>query len=219
MIIYVSQKPVPETRGYRMGKRLEDVEDTRRRITEATVELHGTVGPAHTTISAVADKAGVQRSTVYRHFPNEEALFGACTSHWFARHPWPRSEAWRDEAEPVARFERGFGDLYRYYEENEQLLSNTFRDIKVMPSFVGELMRAQLDGSHAALLEGWPGGGTDGRLSVAVAHAIDFRTWQSLAYKGLGPREAAQLMTTMVACLAASALLVTTGSSAARSDS
>ena len=87
----VMKQDTTATRPYRMRKRLEDVEETRRRIVEATVELHGTVGPANTTYAGVAALADVQRSTVYRHFPDEEALFGACTSHWFARHPWPAS--------------------------------------------------------------------------------------------------------------------------------
>ena len=80
----MSEAAGSKARSYRMGKRLEDVEETRRRIVEAAVELHGTVGPLHTTFSGVAAEAGVQRSTVYRHFPDEAALFGACTSHWFA---------------------------------------------------------------------------------------------------------------------------------------
>lgn len=181
-----------------MGKRLEDVEETRRRIVEAAVELHGTVGPSKTTFSAVADMAGVQRSTVYRHFPDEEALFGACTSHWLARHPWPRPDDWRVEGDPIARLRLGLRDLYRYYDDNEQMLSNSFRDVEVMPPFVGELMRAQIEGMHAALMEGRP---HDRTTVVAIAHALDFRTWGSLADHGLGPDEAAGLMTDMVGCL------------------
>jgi AcrR family transcriptional regulator len=183
-----------------MRKRLDDVEETRRRIVEATVELHGTVGPLHTTISGVADLAGVQRSTVYRHFPDEEALFGACTSHWFARHPWPRPDDWRTESDGAARLERGLAELYRYYEANEAMMANAFRDIAVMPAFVGESIRAQLDNMHAALIEPWPD--PDDRLEVALRHALDFRTWQSLASHGLRPAPAAELMTAMIAGLA-----------------
>jgi AcrR family transcriptional regulator len=188
------------TRRYRMRKRLDDVEETRRRIVEATVELHGTVGPLHTTISGVADLAGVQRSTVYRHFPDEEALFGACTSHWFARHPWPRPDDWRTESDGAARLERGLAELYRYYEANEAMMANSFRDIAIMPAFVGESIRAQLDNMHAALIEPWPD--PDDRLEVALRHALDFRTWQSLASHGLRPAPAAELMTAMIAGLA-----------------
>lgn len=184
-------------RPYRMGKRLEDVDGTRRRIVEATVELHGSVGPSHTTISGVADKAGVQRSTVYRHFPDEEALFSACTSHWFARHPWPRPDDWRVETDGAARLERGLAALYRYYDENQQMMFNSFRDIAVMPAFVGENIRAQLENMHAALVEPWRRP-DDQRLQIAVRHALDFRTWMSLSSNGLGPDRASALMTAMI---------------------
>jgi len=189
--------PSTESRPYRMGKRLEEVEATRRRIVEATVELHGTVGPSHTTVSGVADMAGVQRSTVYRHFPDEEALFSACTSHWFARHPWPRPDDWRIDTDGAARLERGLGELYRYYDENQQMMFNSFRDIAIMPAFVGENLRAQLENMHTALVEPW-GRPDDQRLQIAVRHALDFRTWMSLASNGLAPGRASELMTAMV---------------------
>lgn len=189
------------TRSYRMRKRLEDVEETRRRIVEATVELHGTVGPANTTYAGVAALANVQRSTVYRHFPDEAALFGACTSHWFARHPWPRTEEWRAEQDPLSRLRRGLRELYRYYEENERMLSNAWRDAEVMPAFVGEMMQAQVDHTGAVLLEAWPD--PDRRsLRLAIAHALDLRTWRSLVDAGAAHDEAAELMATMVGCVA-----------------
>ena len=88
-------------RPYRLKKRAEAMSDTRQRITEAAMELHGTVGPARTTVSAVAERAGVQRHTVYRHFPTEDDLFAACSAHFDELHPWPDSEAWRREADPA----------------------------------------------------------------------------------------------------------------------
>ncbi len=197
IIIFMSSEASHAARPYRMRKRLEDFEGTRRRIVEATVELHGSVGPRYTTIKGVASKAGVQRSTVYRHFPDEETLYGACTSHWFARHPWPRTEDWRDEPDPATRLARGLGDLYRYYDENEQMMSNSFRDVAIMPPFVGELLRAQLENTHAALVEAWSRP-DDQRVQIAVRHAVDFRTWASLASNGLGPAAASELMTAMI---------------------
>lgn len=186
------------TRPYRMRKRLEDVEETRQRIVDAAVELHGTVGPAKTTFSAVADLAGVQRSTVYRHFPDEAALFGACTSHWLARHPWPNPDAWRQETDPVARLALGLRRLYGYYDANEQMISNSVRDMDLMPAFVGEYMRAQVRGIHEVLVEAWPAAVRRRELTVAVSHALDFRTWQSLTAQGLTTDESAGLMTSMV---------------------
>src|SRR2546430_9787585 len=78
-----------QKRPYRMKRRAELEEATRQRITESAVELHGTLGPSRTSISAVAERAGVRRSTVYRHFPDEPALFAACSAHWRAANPNP----------------------------------------------------------------------------------------------------------------------------------
>src|SRR5215204_3222044 len=103
----MSKQSSPATsRPYRKRRRAQLEEETRLRITEAAVDLHGSVGPARTTISAVAARAGVQRATVYRHFPYEDALFDACSSHWMAQHPLPdlAAGAARDvPAEPTRR--------------------------------------------------------------------------------------------------------------------
>lgn len=189
-------------RPYRMRKRREDIEETRQRIVEAAVRLHGSVGPARTTISAVAEEAGVQRSTVYRHFEDEAALFGACTSHWLAEHPWPRPADWVAIEEPRARLVHGLREVYGYYQANEAMLANSYRDIEVMPPFVGELMRAQVEAMHTTLVEAWPGGRGQRDLRVAVRVALDFRTWQSLAGAQMEPRAAAELMASMVASVA-----------------
>src|ERR1044071_4661021 len=92
-----------EKRPYRMQRRAELEEETRLRITESAVALHEEVGPAHTTISAIAERAGVRRSTVYRHFPDDESLFAACSSHWRAANPPPDPRAWSSIADPAAR--------------------------------------------------------------------------------------------------------------------
>lgn len=184
-------------RVYRMRKRQEDVADTRRRIVDAAVQLHGSVGPAQTTFSAVADLAGVQRSTVYRHFADEQALFGACTSHWLAGHPWPRPDDWRQEADAEARLGRGLRELYRYYAANEAMLANSYRDIEVMPQFVGELMGAQLAAMQDALLEAWSES-ERGDLAPLIGFALDFRAWQALRDAGMEPGEAAASMARMV---------------------
>lgn len=187
------------SRPYRMRKRREDVEETRRRIVDAAVELHGTVGPVNTTFSAVAERAGVQRSTLYRHFPDEEALFGACTSHWLATHPWPAVAPWGAIADPRERLRRALRELYAYFETNQQMLANSYRDIEVMPPFVRELMAAELGAMHSTLLEPWPAEARRSTsLAAALRHALDFRAWLSLHDAGLPPDEAAELMTSMV---------------------
>ena len=86
-----------------MTTRADQVEQTRRRIVEAAVELHGTVGPANTTVAAIAERAGVTRLTVYRHFPDDDAMFAACTAHWSARQNMPDIDAWLAESDPVDR--------------------------------------------------------------------------------------------------------------------
>lgn len=186
------------SRRYRMGKRREDVEETRQRIVDAAVELHGSVGPAQTTISAIAELAGVQRSTLYRHFADEVAVFGACSSQWFEEHPWPAVSAWEMVADPVERLGVGLRELYRYYDVNRAMLGNVYRDMAVMPSFVEELMRAQVSPTHEALMAAWPADANREQLEPALWLAIDFRAWQSLDEAGLTSEAAAELMTSLV---------------------
>lgn len=191
------------TRDYQMRRRKESMDETRQRIVDAAVRLHGSVGPAQTTISAVAGEAGVQRSTVYRHFADETALFAACTSHWMASHPWPRPQEWTSTSDAGERLRRGLGDLYRFYDENERMIGNSFRDIEVMPAFVGEMMGALLQQIVSTLLEPFPAEAKqDGRFVAAVRAATDFRTARALADAGLLPAEAAKTAAEMVTGLA-----------------
>ncbi|MBT5774257.1 MAG: TetR/AcrR family transcriptional regulator [Dehalococcoidia bacterium] len=185
------------SRGYRMRKRREDVEETRQRIVDAAVELHGSVGPAQTTISAIAELAGVQRSTLYRHFADEVAVFGACSSQWFEDHPWPAASAWEMVADPVERLGVALRELYGYYDVNRAMLGNVVRDMAAMPPFVEELMRAQVSATHEALMAPWPVEADRERLFAAVWLAIDFRAWQSLDEAGLTADAAAELMTSL----------------------
>ena len=121
-------------RTYRKRRRAEQEEETRLRITEAAVDLHGSVGPARTTVSAIAERAGVQRATVYRHFPDEEALFAACSSHWAALNPPPDPTVWAQIADPDERLRRALSELYSWYGDNRQMLANTSRDRPLVPA-------------------------------------------------------------------------------------
>src|SRR3989440_3486768 len=122
-----------QKRPYRMQRRAESEERTRRRITESAVELHGTLGPSRTSISAVAERAGVRRSTVYRHFPDEPALFAACSAHWAAANPVPDLERWAAIEDPDERLRRSLEELYAYYRRTDGMLANLLRDEATMP--------------------------------------------------------------------------------------
>ena len=180
------------TRRYELRKRADAMEDTRRRITEAAVELHGSIGPARTTMTAVAELAGVQRQTVYRHFPTEEDLFIACSGHFAATHPRPDVDAWRAIADPAERLETALDELYAWFEETEAMYTNLLRDETLVAPVGARLphFRAFLDGAAQVLAAGWQVRGKRRAMLVAATrHAVDFYTWRSLA-RGGGVRRA-----------------------------
>ncbi len=120
-------------RKYELKERAESQRETRRRIVEATVELHGTVGPARTTVSEIARRAGVERPTVYRHFPAEAVLFAACSAHWTERHPLPETSAYASIDDPEERARAAFAALYDHYEDGDQMLTHVTRDAALIP--------------------------------------------------------------------------------------
>jgi AcrR family transcriptional regulator len=175
------------TRPYRLRKRADAMQATRQRITEAAVELHGSVGPARTTISAVAERAGVQRQTVYRHFPTEADLFAACSQHHYERDRWPDPERWRAIADPAERLAAALDELYAYYERNDAMWTNVLRDDTLVEAVASAITGfwAYLDGAAAALAAGWGArGGRRAMVLAAARHAVDFRTWRSLVHDG-----------------------------------
>jgi AcrR family transcriptional regulator len=189
-------------RPYEKRRRADSEAETRRRITAATVELHRTVGPARTTISAIARRAGVQRATVYRHFPQEEQLFAACSAHWISLHPYPSQDGWPDIADPAERTRAALSELYAYYGSVEPMLANVTRDAPLLPA-----LRAAMAGgaryfaaAEEILAAGWDD--SDGRRRAALVLALDFRTWQKLKQRLPDDHAAAELMTAMVTCAA-----------------
>jgi AcrR family transcriptional regulator len=189
-------------RPYRKRARADKQAETHRALAEAAYALHTTVGPAKTTVSAIAERAGVQRLTVYRHFPDQEAIFAACTAHAFAKDAPPVPETWRPIANPRARLATALHELYGYYRRNRQLLANLYRDAE-LPVVADALTRraSLLQQAVAILAEGWPADpATEDRLRrAAIGHALDFFAWLSLTEtEGLTDEEAIDLMTGLV---------------------
>jgi AcrR family transcriptional regulator len=181
---------------YRLQARAQAMERTRARITAAAIHLHGSVGPAATTMSAVAERAGVTRATLYRHFPSEAALFAACSAEWRAHNPAPDPAAWATVADPGERVEVALLELYAWYRGTEAMRANLLRDLHVMPDPIQAGIAAYPGTVLEALDVGWP---TPARLRrAAIAHAVAFATWRSLATHGLSDADAVRLMTDLV---------------------
>jgi AcrR family transcriptional regulator len=162
------------SRGYTLRRRAEKQEETRRRIVEAAMELHRTIGPAASHFSAVAERAGVQRHTLYRHFPQPELLFDACRAHFLAANPPPEVGGWSGLADPAERARRGLDDLYRYYQANRDMISRVLRDADQVP--VGSGFRRLQELVAEAML----GGHEDSTPRAVALLATAFGTWQTL---------------------------------------
>ena len=196
-----------KTRKYELKQRAERQAETRRRIVEAIVALHQEVGPARTTISAIAERAGVERLTVYRHFADETAMFEACSAHFTAEVPPPDPAVWNGVQDPAERLRAALLAFYAYYRRAEAMLTHVARDAPQLPALAAVLTpwEAFVGAVRDGLLEGWAAPGpARARLAAAVAHALRFETWRSLArVEALGDAEAADLMVTLAQAAAA----------------
>ena len=189
------------TRTYQKKRRAEREAETRRRIVEAIVALHREVGPARTTVSAIAERAGVERLTVYRHFADETAMFQACSAHFATEVPGPDPAAWENVAEPADRLRAALLAFYDYYGRAEEMLVQVHRDLPQLPALAAVLSPWDefVAGVREDLLEGWEAAGpARARLVAAIAHALRFETWRSLARtEEPGDARAADLMVTL----------------------
>jgi len=173
------------------------MDHTRARITQAAIELHGSIGPAATTMSAVAERAGVTRATLYRHFPNEETLFKACSAEWRGANPAPNPELWATVPDPFDRLKAALPALYGWYRSAQAMRANLLRDLAVLPPPIRDGIRAYPRTVADILDSAWP---RRSRLRrAAIAHAVAFDSWQSLAHQGLSDAEAAKLMIGLIA--------------------
>jgi AcrR family transcriptional regulator len=192
-----------EKRPYRKKRRAELEAQTQLRITESAVALHGTLGPSRTSMSAIAERAGVRRSTLYRHFPDEAAVFDACSAHWREANPAPDLGAWAAIEDPDRRLRAALEELYAYYGRTEAMLVNLYRDADLMPivqrrfSDFGNYLTA----ARQTLMGGRRlRGKARDRVEAATGHALAFATWRSLARdQGLDDTAVAELMCRLVA--------------------
>jgi AcrR family transcriptional regulator len=192
-------------RKYEMKRRAERMQETRRRITEAAVELHQTVGPARTTVSAIAEKAGVQRHTYYAHFPELKDLYRACMGHYSERNPVPEPSSWTDIADAEERLRVALSEVYAYYSGNEAMVSNVLRDAALDP-IVQEIMvpfDQYWETVRDTIAAGFEASGERHEaLHAALALALDFQTWRTLVrQQELSQDRAVGLMVGMVRCL------------------
>lgn len=185
-------------RPYTLRRRAERQDATRLRIVQAAVDLHRKLGPSRTTITAVAVRAGVQRHTVYRYFPDVAVLFRACTAHFLAGHPPPDTSRWAKIGDPASRLRFGLTELYAYYAANEEMIANVLRDSAVMP--VGGGFRALHAAAFETLISGRPAAIRSRAFTAGLRVAIDFRAWQALRPLNLSSRSAANLMCRLLTC-------------------
>ena len=189
-----------EKRTYRKRQRAESEAATRERIAAAAAELHEKLGPAQTTFSAVAERAGVQRGTVYRHFPDEDALFEACSAHWSARNAPPDATPWSQIEDPDKRLRTALAEIYGWFERVEPMLEKLYRDQSLVPAVARQLELGAVpyfDFVTAVLLDGRP---RRKKARAAIGHALAFETWRSLVRaQELSRAQAVELMAALVA--------------------
>jgi AcrR family transcriptional regulator len=177
-----------EKRKYKKTLRAKQQENTRERIVEATAALHEELGPANTSIKAIAEKAGVQRLTVYRYFPDDFALFEACTGHWFGLHPPPALTDWGNLTDAEERTHSALLAFYRYYREAEAMLTGAYRDVDTVEAMQAPMnqFEAYLDQVHDDLLAAWKARGKcKQQLSLTLRHCLRFSTWRALKNENL----------------------------------
>jgi AcrR family transcriptional regulator len=198
---------------YELKKRAERQEETRLRIARATLELHEILGPALTTRSAIAERAGVTRPTVYSHFPDELSLGKACSSLELSDNPLPDPGRWEEIADPEERMRGALGDLYAYFRRREGLWANILRDQELTldaddpeareadAEIMGPIF-AHWERMRETLAAGWGSAEAHPRLRLgAIGLALDFQTWRAMARtQGLSDEQAIELMVGMVRC-------------------
>jgi len=175
-------------RAYRLSARAESQAETRQRIVDAAIDLHEKLGPAHTPISAIAERAGVTRLTLYRHFPDEAAIFAACTAHWGAQHPFPEAALWDGIKDPGDRAVAALAAHYGYFAVTRRLWTVAYRDVGLVKPIQPVLAQADdhLREVADSLADAFGRRGAVQRdLRATLRHAITFAAWLGLERSGL----------------------------------
>jgi AcrR family transcriptional regulator len=178
-------------RAYRLSARAESQAETRRRIVEAAIALHEKLGPAQTPLTAIAERAGVTRLTLYRHFPDEAAILAACTAHWGAQHPFPEAAIWNGIEDPAERAAAALRAHYEYYAGTRRMWFVAYRDVAAVKPIQPVL--AHVDAHLTELADALAApfrtkGGVRRHLAVTLRHALAYATWSSLEARGLDTR-------------------------------
>ena len=192
-------------RKYKLKKRAMNQMATRQRIVDAAVQLHESVGVPGTTISAIAEQAGVERLTVYRHFSDKHALLTACTGHYLSQNPLPNPAQWESIGDPELCLRAALSEIYAYHRQTEAMMISTYRDIESVPALQEVLapffeywrdIRDELAEKYSSTEESCH------LVIAALGHAIHFLTWRSLVrQQGLGDDQAVEVMVKMVQCV------------------
>jgi AcrR family transcriptional regulator len=184
-------------RKYNKTVRAEQQDETREKIVEATVALHEELGPANTSIKAIAEKAGVQRLTVYRHFPDDASLFEACTGHYLGQHPPPNMAEWAGIGDAGERTRTALLAFYRYYRQTEKMWTSAYRDVDKIEAMQGPMnqFEAYLDMVRDNLLASWDVKKEQKKaLAMTLRHCLRFSTWTSLKKENLSDKKIVELV-------------------------
>jgi len=180
-------------RNYTLKKRAEQQAETRRRIVEAAVDLHTEVGPALTTMTMLAERAGVQRHTLYAHFPDERAVQNACSAMAFERDPPPDAAGWHQIGDQRQRLRGALGSLYEWYGRNARLTGCVLRDAEYHAP-----TRETVERTFAPYFEGYQkvlGEGLGPDRVAMLRLAMSFFTWRTLVQEeGLDSAAAVEAM-------------------------
>ena len=188
-------------RSYVLKARGAQMAETRARIIEAIMQLHGEIGPRKTTVSAIAERAGVERLTVYRHFNNEAEMFTACSHRYLELNPPPDPSSWAGETDPTKRTKRGLADLYAFFSRTAPMFGKVYLDVEEYPSLkkIMDQFDTHLRDLADNLSSAWPRGKDAERRRIVLRHAAKFSTWQSLEAEGLKDAEKCSLVLSWLA--------------------